>query len=413
MKKIRFGVFGVGRGGQLVEAIFEAGAELVAICDQRQATIDACKKAHPICKDVAEFTDFEEFIRQDLDAVLLCNYFCDHTEYAIKCMRAGKHVLSETMSNVTMAEGVALCRAVEETGMTYALFENYPNFVQNLEMKKLYSSGELGHIVYGEGEYAHPIRGRLQNMLAPGEKHWRNRMPRAYYVTHTVAPLMFITDSMPTRVTAMTAFQPESTKGTASLVADAANIILCETDTNAIFRMTSWGGYFPLRNHFRICCTEGGADTEQFTGKMQVVYNPECIPEGRSEKNEYTAEWPDNEQGRIAAGKIGNGGADFFTVYDFVKNLEEGTEPYWNVYRATATASVGILAWRSILEGKTYDIPDFRKEEDRIKYENDDLTPFPDEDGNTTLPSASRPYTPSAEDIDTARKQWIEMGYNV
>ena len=40
-------------------------------------------------------------------------------------------------------------------------------------------------------------------------------------------------------------------------------------------------------------------------------------------------------------------------------------------------ASVGILAHRSLLErGVPYDIPDFRREEDRVKYENDHLSPF-------------------------------------
>jgi hypothetical protein len=40
-------------------------------------------------------------------------------------------------------------------------------------------------------------------------------------------------------------------------------------------------------------------------------------------------------------------------------------------------ASVGILAHRSLLErGVPYDIPDFRREEDRVKYENDHIAPF-------------------------------------
>ena len=40
-------------------------------------------------------------------------------------------------------------------------------------------------------------------------------------------------------------------------------------------------------------------------------------------------------------------------------------------------ASVAILSHRSILNGGApYDIPDFRKEEDRVKYENDHETPF-------------------------------------
>ena len=66
----------------------------------------------------------------------------------------------------------------------------------------------------------------------------------------------------------------------------------------------------------------------------------------------------------------------------------------------TTMASVGILAHRSILNGnQPYDIPDFRKEEDRKKYENDHLTPYLGENGETpTLPCCSRPdYLPTPE----------------
>ena len=58
----------------------------------------------------------------------------------------------------------------------------------------------------------------------------------------------------------------------------------------------------------------------------------------------------------------------------------------------TTMASVGILAHRNILNGnQPYDIPDFRKEEDCIKYENDRETPFYGSDGSKpTIPCSSR-----------------------
>ena len=151
-KKIRFGIFGSGRGGSLIGNIYASGGEVVAICDRRPAAVAAYKNAFPVCKDATEYSDFDEFIKHDMDAVLLGNYFCEHAEYAIKAMRAGKHVLSETISNVTMADGVALVRAKEETGMTYALLENYPNFKENLEMERVFKDGTLGSLVYAEGE---------------------------------------------------------------------------------------------------------------------------------------------------------------------------------------------------------------------------------------------------------------------
>ena len=48
-----------------------------------------------------------------------------------------------------------------------------------------------------------------------------------------------------------------------------------------------------------------------------------------------------------------------------------------------------------------YDIPDFRCEEWRKKYENDRLTPFPGADGSApTLPCCSvTDYTPTEEQL--------------
>lgn len=410
-KKIRFGIFGVGRGGSLIGNIYASGAEVVALCDRRPAVIADRKVNFPQCKDAVEYDDFDQFIQHDMDVVLLGNYFCEHAKYAIKAMRAGKHVLSETISNITLAEGVALCRAKEETGMTYALLENYPFFKENLEMERVYKEGSLGNLVYAEGEYSHPMSAESLNNMSPGERHWRNWTARTYYSTHALAPLMQMTDSMPTKVSAMASFQPEVAKGTAMRTGDAAAVILCQTDTNAVFRVIGWAGYAPHGNFYRLCCTKGGMETNHGNGKMRLCYNEWTTPEGKESVNEYDFGWPDEELGKKAEG-AGHGGGDFFVIYNFVKDLEEGREPYWNVYRATTTASVAILAWRSVLNGNAcYDVPDFRREEDRKKYENDNVSPYPDENGKVNIPCSSQPYSPTEEDLESAHSCWKNADY--
>ena len=73
-------------------------------------------------------------------------------------------------------------------------------------------------------------------------------------------------------------------------------------------------------------------------------------------------------------------------------------------------ASVAILAHRSILEGGVpYDIPDFHKDEDLVKYENDNLTPFWSGDQAPTLPCCSHPdYKPTREDVEEYRRVLAE-----
>ena len=77
-------------------------------------------------------------------------------------------------------------------------------------------------------------------------------------------------------------------------------------------------------------------------------------------------------------------------------------------YSAVNMSSVAILSHRSMLEGgKPYDIPDFKLEEERIKYENDHLTPFVGADGSApTLPCCSHTdYRPSDEQM----KAFVDM----
>lgn len=416
-KKIRVGIFGVGyrgnalgRGGSLIECFEKSGAEVVAICDNHELHLRYCKEQCFKNREVGLYTDFDSFIHHDMDAVLLSNYFPEHAEFAIRAMRAGKHVLCETTSNITLADGVRLCRAKEETGMSYALLENYPYFKSTQEMDRLYRGGTLGEVVYAEGEYVHPVTRFEKNRLAPGKYHWRNWLPRTYYLTHSLAPLMHMTNAMPVRVTAMASSKPESMKGTASRVADLAAILLIQTDKNAVFRVTGCAGFAQHGNYYRLACTRGTVESDRGNTRVKLTYNPWDKPEGAETYSDYAPAWPDPELGALADG-AGHGGGDFFAIYDFIRSLENGTEPYWNVYRATAMASCAILAHRSLLNGNAaYDVPDFRREEDRRKYEMDAASPFPDGNGHVNFSPSSCSYAPSDEDYAQAMRDWKESG---
>jgi len=416
-RKIKIGIFGVGfrgnsvgRGGSLIGCVEKSGAEVVAICDNQPAHLAYCKEACFKNKNVGMYTDFDDFIKHDMDAVMLCNYFAEHTKYAIAAMRAGKHVLCETTSNITMADGVALCRAKEETGMTFGLLENYPFFKSNQEMERVCKGGTLGEIAYAEGEYVHPTSRMEKNRLSPGKMHWRNWCPRTYYLTHSLAPLMQMTDSMPVRVTAMASFQPSGVAGTACQVADTVSVLLIQTNKNAIFRVTGCAGFAHHGQYYRLCGTKGTIECSRDNNRVRLTYNNWNVPEGAQAFSDYAAECTDPALAALAEG-AGHGGGDFFAIYHFIKALETGTEPYWNVYRATAMASCAILAHRSILNGNTgFDIPDFRKEENRQRYEKDRTSPFPDAEGNVNFPVSSQPYNPTKADYIQALEDWKATG---
>ncbi len=416
-KKIRLGILGVGyvgngvgRGGSLIGVAEKAGAEVVAICDNQETHLRFCKDHCFKDRDVGLYADFDEFIKHDMDAVLLCNYFSEHVPFAIAAMRAGKHVLCETTSNITLSDGAMLCKVKEETGMIFGLLENYPYFKSNQELKRLCDGGTLGNIVYAEGEYVHPLPRLENNRIAPGRLHWRNWLPRTYYLTHSLAPLMHMTDAMPTRVTAMASFHPEQFVGSARQVADSVSILLIQTDKNVVFRVTGSAEFAHPGNYYRVCGTKGSAETNRSCDRVSLTYTPWDKPKGAEVYQSYDVQWQDAETGALAEGE-GHGGGDFYAIYHFLRAVEEGVEPYWNVYRATAMASCAILGHRSILNGNIgYDIPDFRNEWDRKKYAMDNASPFPDATGRANFPVSSQPYAPTEADYAQAMKDWQDTG---
>ena len=129
---IRVGVVGVGRGQSFAAGANElVGMELVALCDIWEEHLHALGQK----LGVTTYTDYESFLEHDMDAVILANYFHEHAPFAIKALSAGMHVMSECTCNATLAEGVALCRAVEKSSKVYMLAENYPYTVLSITIQ--------------------------------------------------------------------------------------------------------------------------------------------------------------------------------------------------------------------------------------------------------------------------------------
>lgn len=402
MDKIRLGVFGLGRGRSLFSSMLAAGAEIVAVCEKDERRIEEARKIAP---DIAVYRNFDEFIEHPMDAVMLCNYFNEHAEYAVRCLEKDLHVLSETTSNTTMADGVKLVRAAEKSKAFYMIAENYPFMVFNQEMRRVYREGTLGHVLFAEGEYNHPLNPNNMNevvRLRPTPDHWRNNIPRSYYITHSLAPLMYITGQRPVRVSAMPVYGYEEDVTNPLNTHDRAAIITTVNDDKSVFRVTGCAAFGAHENSYRICGELGQIENVRGSGNMVMLnYNKWNIPEGLEEHNYYKPEFPEEDKPLLE--KAGHGGSDFYVFREFISCIRENRRPEFDEYFSTTMASVAILAHRSILDGnRAFEVPDFRKEEDRIKYENDTLTPFCGKNGEApTLPVCSDPeYTPSAKKLE-------------
>ncbi|MBE6631933.1 MAG: Gfo/Idh/MocA family oxidoreductase [Ruminococcaceae bacterium] len=411
MANIKVGIFGAGRGMNLAKDILLNGCDVVAVCDFNEVRLKNAVKAYG--GEIATYDSFDKFIEHDMDAVVLANYFHEHTPYAIECFRRGIHVFCECISNGTMAEGVELIREFEKSKSIFMLAENYPAMSFNREMKRVCEGGTLGKILYAEGEYNHPISAKdagFSKGYVYFDKHWRRFNPRCYYITHSLGPIMNATGATPKRVTAFAAFAPvEETEPCVRYVGDRAAVITTQNDDGSIFRVSACSAFGAHHNSYRICGTKGQIENLRGMGeKIMLRYNAWEKPEGMEEINCYDPVIEDKDDEIIK--NSGHGGGDYITFRNFVDCIKAGKQPDhpFDIYSAVTMSSVAILGHRSVLNGgMPYDIPDFRKEEDRKLFENDRLSPFYGTDGREpSIPCCSHPdYKPTDEQIKMYLKQ--------
>lgn len=414
MRTIKIGVFGLSRGASLSKNFLLNNAQVVAICDRDVKRLNEAKKT--FC-DAETYTEFDDFIEhRGLEAVLICNFFSEHAKYSVKALEKNIHVLSECLPNVTMAEGVALVRAAEKSKAIYMLEENFPFMTFNREIKKICDGGTLGRLIFAEGEYNHPFSPYELWYHKPYPNHWRNLIPATYYVTHSLAPLMYFTGAVPKRITALPVYAEYSDDDSFDGIYhhDRAAMMTTVNDDDSVFRFTGWAKFGAHNDHYRVCGTKGQIENINGTdGKVMLRYNDWDIPDGMEEINFYKPELKDKDEELIK--QAGHDGGDFIAIREFLSAIRENRNPVFDVYFATTCASVAILGHRSMMEnGAPYDIPDFHKNEDRVKYENDHLTPFYGSDGSEpTVRSSSRTVEIDAYKIENYAQERSKLGKKI
>ncbi len=93
------------------------------------------------------FTDYDEFLRSDIDAVYIGSVNADHYEQVIKAAKAGKHVLCEKPLAITAAQAEEMVNACNENNVQFAV--NYTMRFHPLvvKAKELIESSLIGKLV--------------------------------------------------------------------------------------------------------------------------------------------------------------------------------------------------------------------------------------------------------------------------
>ena len=373
-RKLRIGVVGLRRGLTLALQSEAAGMEVVALCD---LDADHLQGAGDRFRG-AVYRDYDTVLAHAMDGVIVANYFDEHAPFALKALAAGKHVMSETAACRTIAEGVQLIRAVERTGLIYLFVENYPFKAHVREMQRRFERGEVGEFQYGECEYLHGWSPTTLRRFAPDPTHWRRRISSTAYCTHSVAPIMYITDTLPTDVSAFVVpFEDSpSSRDSAGRGFGTAAVMMIRMDNGAL--MKSLHGFLqgeqaPDASWVRIHGSRGLMENLRHGDSHLVRLRQEAwaAASGGVEDSVYRPLAEQREGTMLRTEQL----EDYLVCESFATAIRTGEPPYFDVHRGVAASIVGICGLRSVLGGSvSVEIPDLRTEAVRRRYESDDWT---------------------------------------
>lgn len=391
MSNLKIGVMGTLRGRDFMKTLqYIDGADVVAVCETDEKSLEYAKKY--ITQDVKVYSDYDEFINSGLDGVILCNYFHEHTPYSIKAFKAGVPVLSETTAATSLGECVELVEACEKYNGTYMLAVNCMYFKSVHTMKMKIDSGESGKPLYGEAEYIHsadPVPGGHAQHTEPIDMdnlHWRQTIPNNMYNMHSLAPLMYITDTMPKTVSCKMIRHERPEK-----VHDCiASLTVTEMDNGSVFNTSGCAGLVPTSKWYRLACENMTMETERYEwreSKLIVAKRASYFEHSFPSEQEAGLIGENDNIDTSDVVAAGHGGIDYYVAYHFVKVLQGEEEPYFDVYRAATLSAVGILGWYSALSNSCqFDVPDFKNQSDRDSIRNDWRNPFGKKYSDLTLP---------------------------
>ena len=192
---------------------------------------------------------------------------------------------------------------------------------------------------------------------------------------------------------------------------DILGLIVLRMDNEAIVKAMQYG----LRGHGNLTRIHGNKGLMECgrgenQSKLRLHVEAFDAPDGKAVEKVYEPDFPVHGAEARAAG---HGGGDFFTNYDFAQAIRTGVQPYLDVYRGIDMSIAGILAYRSALnDSAPLELPDFRDEAQRKRYENDDWSPDPARKrAGQPLPSIRGEIVPTNEARALGREVWKSIGY--
>jgi predicted dehydrogenase len=388
---LRFAVVGAHRGRTFISSAshLENEAQLVAVCDIDPEALAPWADE----TSIRRYDDYEQVLNDpNIDAVCIATPVPLHARQAIAALDAGKHVLCEVTAAYTVEECWDLIAAVERSGLTYMMAENYCYMRENMVIENMVAQGVFGEITYASGAYLHDCRDLMWDKN--GDVTWRGRLRQTHYgntyPTHSLGPVsrwlgINKTDRYVSTATwgglcrAIPAYaqrnlpaRGEYSKPDVWSCNDNA-VTLLKTAKGVLAEIrVDWASPRPHNMTRHELQGTKASFTSQEHGNKSLIWI-----EGRSETSatgiaggwepleKYYEEFehPLWKAHLENASKAGHGGGDYFTLREFAAAVREDRPPMIDVYDAVTWSSITPLSMLSIdRNNAAVEVPDFKAE---------------------------------------------------
>ena len=159
MKKLRVGIIGCGgiATGKHLPAMAGTGLfEMAAFCDLIVERAESAKEKYG-AEGAKVYTDYQELLQEELDAVYVLTPNNSHAPISIAAMKADKHVMCEKPMATSYKEAKEMVDTAKETGKILTIGHQNRYRADSLYLKAACEEDELGEIYYAK---AHAVRRR-------------------------------------------------------------------------------------------------------------------------------------------------------------------------------------------------------------------------------------------------------------
>lgn len=342
-RKLRVGL--VGYGVCKFSAAFgfqnHPNVEIVAVSD---LIPERCAELARVVKCGKTYPSLEALVQDDtIEAVFVATDAPNHAKHCMEVLKHGKHAGTAVPAAFgSLEEADQLFQAVKRSGLKFMMFET-SCFHEDLHaMRQLYLAGQLGRIVYAEGEYFHYMEQPIDSY-----KGWRIGLPPQWYPTHSNAYYVGVTGGSFTEVSCM---------GIPSRIPHlqpANNTYKNPFGTEIALFRTSEGGMARMAVSWDTPTNEG--EMGRIRGDKGSVYFNAYRGLSESKVNLKRPPLPPG----VASGA--HGGSHGYLMNEFVAAILQDRQPLVNIAMALNMTVAGIVAHQSALkDGELLKIPQFK-----------------------------------------------------